>query len=57
MWTLLTRTWSDEPIGAGEEQVFEQIVIAMENSAEIRIGNFTDCVSPSESQQYFVAVP
>ncbi len=62
--STLTSTWSEEPIGAEEEQqtLAGKFVITKSRRedaplAEIRVGKLTDCVKPSESQKSFAEVP
>ena len=60
----LTSIWSDDPIGAEEEQqTFAGKLVktkSRRNDAlltEFRVGKLTDCVNPNESQKSFVEVP
>ena len=56
--------WSDEPIGAEEEQqIFSGKFVKIRSRkdgaplVEIQVGKLTDCVSPNESQKSFAEVP
>ena len=60
----LTRMWSEEPIGAEEEQQilsgkFVKIRSRRDGVplVEIWVEKLTDCVSPNESQKFFAEVP
>ena len=62
--STLTSTWSDEPIGAEEEQhilTWKLVKIKSRRDGvplvEIRVGKLTDCVIPVESQKSFAEVP
>ena len=62
MSTLIS-TWSDEPIGAEEEQQILAGKLVKTKSkrsgvplTEISVGKLTDCVSPNESQKSFAEV-
>ena len=64
MMSTLTRTWSDELIGAEEEQrIFSEKLVKIRSRrdgvplVEIRFGKLTDCISPNESQKAFAEVP
>ena len=59
-----TSTWSDEWIGAEEEQQIFSVKLVKIRSrrdgvplVEIMVGKLTDCVSPDESQKSFAEVP
>ena len=60
----MTSMWSDEPIGAEEEQqTFSGKLVKIRSRrdgvpfVEILFGKLTDCVSPNESQKSFAKVP
>ena len=60
----MTSMWSDEPIGAEEEQqIFSGKLVKIRSRrdgvplVEIQVGKLTDCVSPNESQKYFAEMP
>ena len=62
--STLTSTWSDELIGAEEEQqIFSGKFVKIRSRrdrvplVEIRDGKLTNCVTPNESQKSFVEVP
>ena len=62
--TTSPSVWSDEPIGAEEEQqTFPGKLVKIKSRRdavplpEIRVGKFTDYVSPNESQKSFAEVP
>ena len=63
MWSTLTSMWSDEPIGAEEEQIFSGKLVKIRSRkdgvplVEIRVGKLTECVNPNESQKAFAEVP
>ena len=60
----MTRTWSEEPIEAEEEQqIFSGKLVKITSRrdgiplVEIRVRKLTDCVSPNELQMSFAEVP
>ena len=62
--STLTRTWSEEPNGAEEDQqIFSGKFIKIRSKrdgvplVEIQVGKLTDSVSPNESQMSFAEVP
>ena len=62
--STLTIMWSDELIGAEEEQqIFSGKLVKIRSRRDgvpllqIRVGKLTDCVSPNESQKSFAEVP
>ena len=60
----MTSLWSDEPIGAEEEQqIFSGKLVKIRSRrdgvplVEIWVWKLTDCGSPNESQKFFAEVP